>query len=133
MNKMIYTSLPQGFFPHETKYEVFDLGNGNFKSVKTDERGDFESECYLDGGAIRWKSNNACAPTSAVAELHLNEIPGYNAVAHEKAREADLDAFATRYKANDRPPDAEQLYEMRAAFGEGTEVVNIITGRRTRL
>jgi hypothetical protein len=30
-------------------------------------------------------------------------------------------------------PSNEELSEMRAAFGEGTEVVNIITGRRTQL
>lgn len=29
-------------------------------------------------------------------------------------------------------PDAEEMYEMRAAFGEGVEVVNIITGQVTR-
>jgi hypothetical protein len=30
-------------------------------------------------------------------------------------------------------PSSEELFEMRAAFGEGAEVVNVLTGRRTTL
>jgi len=37
------------------------------------------------------------------------------------------------YKRNQRPPSAEEMFEMRAAFGEGVTVVNIITGRKTQL
>jgi len=44
-----------------------------------------------------------------------------------------LDKFLSEYrKANTGPVSAEQRAEMRAAFGPGQTVVNIITGRRTR-
>jgi dihydropteroate synthase len=35
-----------------------------------------------------------------------------------------------RESMEDYEPDAEHMYEMRAAFGEGVEVVNIITGKK---
>ena len=37
------------------------------------------------------------------------------------------------YKRNQQPPSAEELFEMRATFGEGTTVVNILTGSKTEL
>lgn len=49
------------------------------------------------------------------------------------AREAEIDAFVAEYRRQDAEPDAEQLCEMRAAFGPGATVVNVITGRKTKL
>lgn len=56
-----------------------------------------------------------------------------DAEATKAAREAETDAFLESYmKANHRR-SAEELSEMRAAFGTGTTVVDIITGERIRL
>ena len=51
------------------------------------------------------------------------------------AREEETAAFFESYrKANrNRRRSAEELHEMRAAFGTGTTVVDIITGERVRL
>jgi len=39
--------------------------------------------------------------------------------------------FLEEYRENmkDHEPDAEHMYELRAAFGEGETVVNVITGK----
>ena len=46
---------------------------------------------------------------------------------------AEQDAFLAEYRKQDTPPSEEELFEMRAAFGEDTEVVNVFTGRKTKL
>ena len=52
--------------------------------------------------------------------------------ATRKAREEENAAFFERYRRNHKTSDEEKA-EMRAAFGRGSTVVNIITGERIRL
>ena len=49
------------------------------------------------------------------------------------AREAETDAFLESYRKANHRRSAEELSEMRAAFGTGTTVVDIFTGERIRL
>ena len=53
--------------------------------------------------------------------------------ATKAAREAETDAFLESYRKANNRRSAEELSEMRAAFGTGTTVVDIITGERIRL
>ena len=52
-----------------------------------------------------------------------------------KARDKYVEALLMAHVRAEsrREPSAEQMYEMRSAFGKGTTVVNVFTGRRTRL
>ena len=56
--------------------------------------------------------------------------------AQQAAYSAYVDAVCRRYRETQarRTPErsAEDAYEMRAAFGPGVEVINVITGQRTR-
>ena len=49
------------------------------------------------------------------------------------AREAETDAFLESYRKANHRQSAEELSEMRATFGTGTTVVDIITGERIRI
>ena len=51
-----------------------------------------------------------------------------NEEATKAAREREVEESIARYKANYNGPSEEELAEMRAAFGKGTQVVNILTG-----
>lgn len=55
----------------------------------------------------------------------------------EKATKAARDEEVTRslaeYRRNAKPASEEELSEMRAAFGEGQTIVNILTGERITL
>ena len=53
--------------------------------------------------------------------------------ATNKARDEEEEAFLAEYRKNVRPMDAEMLWEMRAAFGPGATVVDVITGRKYHL
>jgi len=81
-------------------------------------------------GVLYWKKANRVAPVDTAA--NAVEL-GYQVDmdAHKRAREADVEKSLAAYrKARPRRPSAEELYEMRAAFGEGATVVNILTGER---
>ena len=49
------------------------------------------------------------------------------------ARDEEVEKSLAEYRRRAAEPSEEELHEMRAAFGEGTTVVNILTGRKTRL
>ena len=48
-------------------------------------------------------------------------------------RSIEVSKSIEEYKRNYKGPSAEELSEMRAAFGEGTKVVNILTGETINL
>jgi len=99
---------------------------------KTEHGHTFSSEAYTDDGKVwRWVSNNACCPLDICPEYG---IP-VDVEAQKKAREIDLDRELAEYRKaqKNRKPSAEELFEMRAAFGEGATVVNVITGREIKV
>lgn len=49
------------------------------------------------------------------------------------AREAEVERELREYRANSRPYGAEDLAEMRAAFGPGATAVDVITGEEIQL
>ena len=56
-----------------------------------------------------------------------------DAEATHAAREAEVEAELAEYRASYKGPSAEELAEMRAAFGPGATVVNVITGKKIEL
>ncbi len=49
------------------------------------------------------------------------------------ARELEVGESLREYRANKCPPSAEEMAEMRAAFGAGAVVVNVLTGEKISL
>lgn len=56
-----------------------------------------------------------------------------DSAATQAAREAEVEANLESYRASRKAPSAEDLAEMRAAFGEGIKVVDVITGEEIQL
>jgi len=114
--------------------------NANEKGNKMDwkEREKLENakkvkDAYQDeDGVYRWKSNNRVPFSDMLECWNLDEETFAKCVA---AREADTSKFVAEYKERmkDYVPSAEEMFEMRAAFGEGTKVVNVLTGKTTQL
>ena len=63
--------------------------------------------------------------------LHITDKA--NTEATRAARQAENEAFLEEYRKNYEGPTEEERAEMRAAFGEGETVVDIITGQRISL
>lgn len=102
------------------------------QDVKDAVRDANEKAIVEDDGAIKWKSNGAYIPDDFCEKL---EYAGYqfSREATAKKREEELHKFAQEYIANYTDPSDEEIAEMRAAFGEGETVVDVITGRKIKL
>ena len=97
------------------------------------------AKAYLDDKCIvRWKSNDRVAfadMTQTFVEAHL--ITQRVADDSEMIRQAEVTAFIGEYKNAQalKTPEqkAEEMFEMRAAFGPGETIVNVLTGEKTVL
>ena len=90
-----------------------------------------EIRTNINGGAF-WSSNGNYLPADC-AEILSHTDFAFSLEETNRARKAQNEAFLENYRKNYQGPTAEEQAEMRAAFGEGATVVNVITGKRTRL
>ncbi|MDO4333936.1 MAG: hypothetical protein Q4C58_14805, partial [Eubacteriales bacterium] len=83
-------------------------------------------------GAIKWNSNGRYLMDDFCEKL---EYAGYDfsREATAKKRDAQNEESLAEYRRNYKGLSAEELAEARAAFGEGTTVVNVLTGDKTVL
>ena len=86
-----------------------------------------------DDGAAKWISSGNYLPADVVEKLTFAGADFFSAEATAAKRDAQTAAFLDSYRRNYKGPSEEEKAEMRAAFGEGTTVVNVITGEKTRL
>lgn len=95
-------------------------------------RQSFETEAYFgENGELRWKSNNAVIGLDIFRDAYVEEAPASQKAEYDKYVTASLAKYRERMK--NYKPSAEELFEMRAAFGPGTTVVNIITGQKFKV
>ncbi len=83
-------------------------------------------------GVARWASNGAIPPADCCDDFAEAGCP-IDVAACKVARDADNAAFVTAYRKNPPVVTAEAMAEMRAAYGTGTTVVDVISGRRIKL
>ena len=109
-------------------------GEGNRFAVEDARRlaDKLRSDATITDGVIRWNSNQRVPPEECV-ELAAHIGLPVNVATCTATRDAEVSAFLTAYRKQNRRVTAEQRAEMRAAFGPGTRVVNVITGRVTRV
>jgi hypothetical protein len=95
---------------------------------------DFAKDAYMVEGVPYWKANNRVPPADIVEFWVYCGYP----IDLEKAtatRDAETSSFLAEYRREmeNHTPSAEELFEMRAAFGSGATVVNFVTGKKTKL
>lgn len=83
-------------------------------------------------GDIKWNSNGRYLMDDFCEKL---EYAGYDFSRETtaKKRDAQNEESLAEYRRNYKGLSAEELAEARAAFGEGTTVVNVLTGDKTVL
>ena len=84
-----------------------------------------------DNGVVRNRIGRACS--DELVELVQMVTYKADADATKVAREEEAAASLERYRNRNRNPSAEEMFEMRAAFGEGTTVVDVVTGKTIKL
>jgi hypothetical protein len=97
-------------------------------------RAKFFNDAYLVDGVPHWKSNNQIPPKDILEFWEYSCLP-FNFEQSEIARDKETTRFLAEYRESMRNyvPSDEELFEMRAAFGPGETVVNVITGQVTKL
>lgn len=84
-------------------------------------------DSYEQNGALRWKSNDAVIGLDTFRDAGLTPPP---AQADEYRKYVDASIAQYREARKNYRPSAEEAFEMRAAFGPGETVVDIITGQK---
>ena len=105
---------------------IFDLEEMSKNAEKV-------KDAYIDEyGVYRWLSNNR-VPFDDMLECWTDDEFQLNAC--REARNKDDAEFLADYRERmeDYEPSDEEMFEMRSAFGEGAEVVNVITGKTIQL
>jgi hypothetical protein len=92
-------------------------------------RESLEKDTYEKDEILYWVSNDQVVPLRVFIDAGARAPAGQG-----EAEEQALAAFAKQYKEarKNYKPSGEQMFEMRAAFGPGETVVDIITGQEFR-
>lgn len=90
-----------------------------------------KEDATITDGVIRWNTNNSVPPADIVEFAAYLGMP-VDVEKSKVARDKDTDEFFKRYRERQanltEEEKAERAFEMRAAFGPGEKVINIITG-----
>lgn len=102
---------------------------------KTEHGHTFFSEVRMENGVYVWATNGRVPPNDAIVEYGIDRLPNFNKELHDLIRKDQNDSFLSDYYENmkNHSPSEEELYEMRAAFGTGVTVVNLVTGKKIKI
>lgn len=105
------------------------------KKIRKMEERQMNGEIFFGAdGVVRWTSNNRVMPKDCREILsHTAYRDLFSEEASRAAENAETAAFLESYRKNYTGPSEEEKAEMRAAFGTGSTVVDVITGKRIRL
>lgn len=78
---------------------------------------------------LRWAKSGNLVPVHVIEQDAMLPCWPEQRAAYERETAATL----AQYRARQSKASPEEVAEMRAAFGPGTEVVDVLTGRRTQL
>lgn len=85
-----------------------------------------------DQGQLLWKSNDRCIPENTFRDAEM-PMP----LSQKECIEIQTKAIIKKYKKDqlNKTPEQreEEIAEMRAAFGSGETVINVITGEKIKL
>ena len=80
-----------------------------------------------ENGAISWKSNGRYLPDDYCEKLEYTGYP-FSREATAAARQTQVAKELAEYRRNYREPSAAERDEMRATFGEGATVIDVLAG-----
>lgn len=99
------------------------------KMQKRADAGEIEVD---ENGAAFWVSSNNYLPEDCAEMLSYTDFI-FDIQATAEARDKQTNEFVEEYRKNYKGPSEEEKAEMRADFGKGAEIVDVITGKTIRL
>lgn len=98
-----------------------------------DSRDHFSEAIVEADGAIKWECNGHYLMDDTMQNIIENGFTGFSVEATRAKREAQNEAFFSSYRKQKRVVSQEELAEMRAAFGTGVTIVDVISGQEITL
>ena len=88
-----------------------------------------------ENGVATWVSNGRAIAGDTVKEYAIDQMPLFDGFATEQARQDQVEASIASYVERRAKAgySSEELFEMRAAFGAGTVVVDALSGLKISL
>ena len=100
--------------------------------AKMQERVDNDEIRTNIGGGAFWNSNGNYLPSDCAEILSYTDFP-FSLEETNRARKEQTAAFLEDYRKRSHTPSEEKKAEMRAAFGRGTTVVDVLSGQKITL
>jgi len=88
----------------------------------------FEENAYVEDGVVRWTSNNSVPHDDMLEKMEYIGCKFDRAKSNAVRIEEDA-KFIEEYRKNQKPLSQQEIAEMRAEFGVGTVVVDVLSGR----
>ena len=114
--------------------------NNNEDKIRETLRGQLERSYSMAGSSdvLKWVSNDRCIPHDIMLNMkRYGLVTERQCMMTRYVEQEQINAFLDEWKENRKNRSAEQVaeeqFEMRAAFGPGETVVNVVTGERTKL
>lgn len=85
-----------------------------------------------EDGAVRWKSNGSYLMDDFCEKLEYAGYPFSRKATAKKRERQNVEGLA-EYRNGNSALSGEMLAEARSAFGKGTTVADVLTGRKTQL
>lgn len=92
----------------------------------------FDTGTTVTNGVVRWNSNGHVPPKN-VLFTWVCAKKKFSLANSLKAAKVDTDKFLSEYWKNPPQLSEDKLAEMRGAFGKGTKLVDVITGKTIQL
>lgn len=89
-------------------------------------------EILFNDGVPRWKSSGNILPRDVV-EVMMYCTDKIDVEKTDEERDRQDKGQIEQYKKHQKPISEEELFEMQSAFGTGTTVVDVISGRKIQL
>lgn len=101
---------------------------------KMQDRADRGEILKEEDGAVKWKRSGNYLPEDCVEKLSYTHFK-FSPEATRKKRDAQTEQSLNAYRESrkNHSYSAEELFEMRAAFGSGATIVDVITGQKITL
>lgn len=96
----------------------------------------YANQITITNNIVRWVSNDTVPPTDCLQQMVIDgQITADQMTKSIEQKKVDDAKFIAQYinARKRRGYSSEELFEMRAAFGPGEEVVDVFTGMTIRL
>lgn len=97
-----------------------------------DARDKFYEDAYVEDGVVRWKSNDRIPHDDMLEKMEYMGCE-FDRIKSNDVRDQEVAAELAELRKQKHIHTEEELNEMRAAFGPGATVVNVLTGEKIKL